>query len=787
MRRLYDPEWAAAEVPAAVHIWDFSADGSTVVGWTYLPDGDGGVLSTATRWVYDTLEPQFLGVPEDWGWAHANSVSADGSVVAGYVGRRTVDAEGEPTVEFEGMFWTEETGIRNMSDYLLEEFGYDLGGNRFGNLSVSADGELFSGVVETAAGPKILQLWRSPYRVLHAYPPPGKEEGPYITRSSRDGSALGGPRSVREPPSDSFPQGRAYFDSMFWTEPHGFRSLDFDPDGSGEHHENEYFLTGISADGNFIVGRTWGPRLATVGFRYDIRLGGFETLSIFPRWLSANGQLAVSDGGFLHNGERTPRIPHIIDFRHGPESDGFATSINIGSFGDELPYDFIISPLTMSDDGTRMVGQIHFFDAEPPLANARFGFTWDSERGLRVLGPDGLGVPVDQNTGHYGASPFSLSGDGSVFSGDLVAMDGSFRRRPVLWDFETLEMIELGLPDGYESGSALSKAYDGSVVTGSASQAVEFGGETITESTSWLWTQETGLIDLQEYFLARFGPARESNHLVGARITADGKHLYGVLEWGERRELVRLSRPVGWESALDRVAGDLRRRADGSIESDWLGAFFEHGGGWIYHAEHGWLAPRSGDTGNGGLLVYDANLRSWTWTDELAYPWMYAFGSVDQWVWYVPGGTPEGRWFYYLEEENWVFHGDADDANGGNGDAAAPEVLAAGNRLRFEGIFTEDGFSDDATLDVEVLTPTTASITYTEPNEGFSIGPLTLPFAYEVTEAAAARIVYGAGDPDFSGELNLLFTSASAGTFSGTQRDEGVEMAFAGTFSIFGE
>ena len=98
----------------------------------------------------------------------------------------------------------------------------------------------------------------------------------------------------------------------------------------------------------------------------------------------------------------------------------------------------------------------------------------------------------------------------------------------------------------------------------------------------------------------------------------------------------------------------LRRTAtpwDGAIDVSgwkylgWFGYFLDGGGlwgGWIYHAEHGWLF--SADTTSSNIWIWTR--LGWLWTSDGVYPFMWRAGT-GAWLFYFRGtGNGSGGWFY---------------------------------------------------------------------------------------------------------------------------------------------
>lgn len=76
---------------------------------------------------------------------------------------------------------------------------------------------------------------------------------------------------------------------------------------------------------------------------------------------------------------------------------------------------------------------------------------------------------------------------------------------------------------------------------------------------------------------------------------------------------------------------------------DWFKAFKPVTDQWIYHARHGWLFSSSADTSS--LFLWDSALGRWLWTSETVYPWIYAFGPDEGWLFFFENGSPGARFF----------------------------------------------------------------------------------------------------------------------------------------------
>lgn len=83
--------------------------------------------------------------------------------------------------------------------------------------------------------------------------------------------------------------------------------------------------------------------------------------------------------------------------------------------------------------------------------------------------------------------------------------------------------------------------------------------------------------------------------------------------------------------------------ADGWLFYDWFKGFKPGQNNWIYHARHGWLFVLGDNTE--GMFLWDDVLGRWMFTSSSVYPWMYAYGPNEGWVFFFEGGRPGSRFF----------------------------------------------------------------------------------------------------------------------------------------------
>ena len=82
---------------------------------------------------------------------------------------------------------------------------------------------------------------------------------------------------------------------------------------------------------------------------------------------------------------------------------------------------------------------------------------------------------------------------------------------------------------------------------------------------------------------------------------------------------------------------------DGWRYLNWFKGFKPTDRDWIFHGRHGWLYV----VGNSpsGLFLWDTAMERWLWTNENVYPWLYAYGAGEGWVFFFEGGRPGSRYF----------------------------------------------------------------------------------------------------------------------------------------------
>ena len=83
-----------------------------------------------------------------------------------------------------------------------------------------------------------------------------------------------------------------------------------------------------------------------------------------------------------------------------------------------------------------------------------------------------------------------------------------------------------------------------------------------------------------------------------------------------------------------------------------FGSFHTGSSRWIYHSTLGWLLPEA--TSTKSLTFYDPGMKTFWWTSESAYPWIYSF-SERAWLYYEAAKN-DARWFYNSKTGKWETH-----------------------------------------------------------------------------------------------------------------------------------
>jgi probable HAF family extracellular repeat protein len=272
----------SANLNAGSNALGISADGSVVVGYSNIPNVNGGY--EAFRWTQATGMVGLGDLPGGIFDSKATGVSADGSVVVG-------NGTGFYGTAFR---WTQATGMVGL--------GYLLGGGYYAASSasgVSANGSVVVGNSTSANGIEALG-WQEAFRWTQGTGMVGLGDLPggifwsSAINVSADGSVVVGQSS-----------GAYGYEAFRWTQETGMVGLGFLPVGGFSVSA----ATGVSADGSVIVGYSRGEVFvwnSTQGMRslreiltndYGLDLTGWGDLSYagYPQ-VSADGLTIVSQG-----------------------------------------------------------------------------------------------------------------------------------------------------------------------------------------------------------------------------------------------------------------------------------------------------------------------------------------------------------------------------------------------------------------------------------------------------------------------------------------------------------
>jgi sulfatase modifying factor 1 len=91
-----------------------------------------------------------------------------------------------------------------------------------------------------------------------------------------------------------------------------------------------------------------------------------------------------------------------------------------------------------------------------------------------------------------------------------------------------------------------------------------------------------------------------------------------------------------WHSGAEHLA-------DGWRYCNWFKGF-KIFGEWTYHERHGWLHIVGGNN-NQDIFLWDPALGRWLWTHPNLYPWIYATGPNQGWIYFIEDGRPGSRQF----------------------------------------------------------------------------------------------------------------------------------------------
>ncbi|HEY1598354.1 MAG TPA: hypothetical protein VGG64_02040 [Pirellulales bacterium] len=259
------------------------------------------------------------------------------------------------------------------------------------------------------------------------------------------------------------------------------------------------YAKGISGDGSTILGQGFSDSLSA---QYLLLRGGN---------LSTLGQLSTNDGvipaGISFDGSIV--VGQAFDASMNTEAFRWQNGIMTGlGF---LPGGFInFSEATaVSADGNVVVG--HGVSA---ASSSNQAFRWVADgMGGGIMTP--LVIPQGENS----TVALAVSADGQTVVGYGGTNGGN--SASLMWKDGTV--TNLGLPAGYTSTEAVAVSGDGSIVVGWNT----FGTSNLNHQ-AYLWTQNTGMLPLQDYLIAH-GATNVAgwNLYVPTAISADGRTVVG--------------------------------------------------------------------------------------------------------------------------------------------------------------------------------------------------------------------------------------------------------------------
>ena len=105
------------------------------------------------------------------------------------------------------------------------------------------------------------------------------------------------------------------------------------------------------------------------------------------------------------------------------------------------------------------------------------------------------------------------------------------------------------------------------------------------------------------------------------------------------------TRSIAGGPSLENWYADAKEiQPEGWLRYDWFKGFKpDAGSNWIFHGRHGWFFVIADDTSS--MFLWDEALGRWMFTNATVYPWMYAYGPDEGWVFFFEGGSPGKRFF----------------------------------------------------------------------------------------------------------------------------------------------
>jgi probable HAF family extracellular repeat protein len=270
----------SANLNAGSNALGISADGSVVVGYSNIPNVNGGY--EAFRWTQGTGMVGLGDLPEGIFYSSAAGVSADGSVVVG-IGNST----GGYFNGYQAFRWTQGTGMVGLGNL--------PGGVYSSALGVSADGSIVVGASHSDNASKSEAFrWTQGTGMVGLGDLPGGSFSSGALGVSADGSVVVGHSS-----------GAYGLEAFRWTQATGMVGLGFLPVGGF----SVTAATGVSADGSVVVGHSGSGEVfiwnSTQGMRslreiltndYGLNLTGWTLTGTGTTRISADGLTIVGSG-----------------------------------------------------------------------------------------------------------------------------------------------------------------------------------------------------------------------------------------------------------------------------------------------------------------------------------------------------------------------------------------------------------------------------------------------------------------------------------------------------------
>ncbi len=274
---------------------------------------------------------------------------------------------------------------------------------------------------------------------------------------------------------------------------------------------NSIAVTGLSGDGSAVVGEVVASGVNTV-FRsvndgtFDIYTvpTGYDAL-VFPRSnvdgsvVAVNAQTLGVGGSVLSNRAVRYTSPTTYDFVPAPAGADVSN--------------YIVNDISSN---SRIVG----FATDTNRGDQRHATIWDEANGARWL-------PVTGSANGSGVTAISRGGDA------IAGVINEPGERPKLARWIGSDLITATMPTtpAYTGLSASSISDDGRIIAG------ELGGDGISfGNRGFIWTQETGIVEVTEYLLS-VGVEFPTSSTLQVRgvflpvISADGRYLSGTVDY----------------------------------------------------------------------------------------------------------------------------------------------------------------------------------------------------------------------------------------------------------------